>query len=191
MWWFLRKSAIARDPLAITMSGVRPGERLLQINIDDARIAGAVASKVGIGGEAAIVVTDERAAERARRAGIDAGALLDVKVAAVDALPFADASFDIVLIHSRHGFLTDLGTERRERALREGHRVLRVGGRVVALERGTPSGVRALLTPAPKSGPREETGDGTVAALEDAGFRPVRVLADREGARFIEGLKRD
>ena len=27
------------------------------------------------------------------------------------------------------------------------------------------------------------------AALEAAGFRPVRLLADREGYRFVEGLK--
>jgi SAM-dependent methyltransferase len=191
MWWFLRKSAIAREPLAITLSGVRPGERLLQINIDDPRTAGAVASKVGISGEAAIVVTDERAAERAHRAGRDAGALLDVKVAAVDELPFADDAFDVVLIHSRHGFLANLDAELRARALREGYRVLRTGGRMIALEPGTPSGLRALLTPSPKSGAGEGIGGGTVGALVVAGFRPVRVLADREGARFIEGLKRD
>jgi hypothetical protein len=30
---------------------------------------------------------------------------------------------------------------------------------------------------------------GVVGALEVAGFRPVRLLADREGYKFAEGIK--
>jgi hypothetical protein len=30
---------------------------------------------------------------------------------------------------------------------------------------------------------------GVVRALERAGFRPVRLLADREGYKFAEGIK--
>ena len=32
-------------------------------------------------------------------------------------------------------------------------------------------------------------GGDTIATLRSAGFTAVRVLADREGLRFIEGLK--
>jgi hypothetical protein len=34
-----------------------------------------------------------------------------------------------------------------------------------------------------------EAAGGTAAALEAAGFRAVRTLGDRQGYRFIEGLK--
>ena len=66
MRMFLRKSRVGRDPLVMTMSGVRLGERLLQIGVDDPAVLGALAAKVGLSGHAAVVTLDERSAERAR-----------------------------------------------------------------------------------------------------------------------------
>ena len=34
-----------------------------------------------------------------------------------------------------------------------------------------------------------EAAGGAVAALQAAGFKPVRMLSEREGYRFTEGLK--
>ena len=56
---FLRKTK-QRDPLPVTMSGVRMGERLLQVGGDAAALAGALAAKVGLSGAAAIVVWGDR-----------------------------------------------------------------------------------------------------------------------------------
>ena len=53
------------EPLPVTMSAVRMGERVLQIGVDDPTIASAIAAKVGLSGNAAIAVTDERDAARA------------------------------------------------------------------------------------------------------------------------------
>ena len=64
--FFLRKSKLERLP--IVMSGVRTGERVLQIGVDDASLVGAIAAKVGLSGHAAIVVATERAAAAARAA---------------------------------------------------------------------------------------------------------------------------
>ena len=67
MRMFLRKVA-ACEPLAVAMSGVRLGERLLQIGVDDPPLLGALAAKVGLSGHAAVVTLDERSARaRARR----------------------------------------------------------------------------------------------------------------------------
>ena len=52
---FLRKSRL--EPLPVTMSAVRMGERVLQVGIDDATIAAAIAAKVGLSGNAAIAAT--------------------------------------------------------------------------------------------------------------------------------------
>jgi ubiquinone/menaquinone biosynthesis C-methylase UbiE len=167
------------------MSGVRMGERALQIGVDDARIAGALAAKTGITGLTSIVVSDDVAAARAR-AGVDQStAVADVQVGRFDALPYEDGAYDVVIVHAAKGLLTSLTGDMRERVLRECRRVLRSGGRAIVLEAGTPTGLRALLGGSKST----DAGQETLRALEKADFRAVRVLGDRQGYRFIEGLK--
>jgi len=186
---FLRKSTVEREPLAVTMTGVRMGERLLQIGAADARLVTVLAAKPGLSGHAAIVVTGEHEAERARAASAESGLLVDVQVAPLPALPAADGSFDVVILHDAATALAGLDGASRVRAAAETYRVLRSGGRLIALEAGTPTGLRAMLRRTPAADPAYEAGGGTQRILESAGFRAVRLLADREGYRFIEGLK--
>jgi len=171
---FLRKTRI--EPLPVTMSAVRMGERVLQIGVDDAAIASAIAAKVGLSGNAAIAVTDERDAARAQRATANAGILVDVKVTPLESLPFDSDAFDLVVVNARHGLAP-------HEAIREWHRVLRHGGRVMTIEGGPATGVAAMFKTH-----RAPEGD-VVAALEAGGFRPARLLAEREGYRFAEGIK--
>ena len=173
----------------MAMSGVRMGERLLQIGVDDPAVLGALAAKVGISGHAAIVAIDERSAERARAGVAEASALADVTVTSDGALPFAGESFDVAIVHGVGGLLAALRDEVRARLLSQVLHSTRSGGRVIVTEAGERSGLKAMLTPAPKKDEVYERSGGTVAALQHAGFRPVRVLADRDGVRFIEGLK--
>jgi SAM-dependent methyltransferase len=186
---FLRKSSIAREPLAVTMSGVRMGERLLQLNAPDARLAAMLAAKPGMSGHSAIVISNERDADRARAAVAESGVLVDVTTTSLDALPFENDAFDVVVMHNAAGTLAPLDAAMRTRALSDCRRVLRAGGRIVALEPGARTGLSALLHPAPGIDASYESAGGTVAALEAAGFRQVRLLADREGMRFVEGRR--
>jgi ubiquinone/menaquinone biosynthesis C-methylase UbiE len=185
---FLRK-AKQREPVTITMSGVRMGERLLQIGVDDAAVASAIAAKVGLSGSAAAVVADAEADARVRQGAADAGALIDVHTAPLGSLPFADAAFDVVVVHTVGGLLQSMTADARAAALRECRRVLRQGGRIVTIEAGTRSGVGSLLRSKPAVKSEHNGTGGTVAALEGAGFRPVRVVGDLEGFLFTEGLK--
>ena len=173
----------------MAMSGVRMGERLLQIGVDDPSVLGALAAKVGISGHAAIVALDERTAGRARAGVADASALADVTVTSDGSLPFASESFDVAIVHGVGGLLTNLSDEVRARLLSQVLHSTRGGGRVIVTEAGERSGLKAILAPAPKKDEVYEQSGGTVAALERAGFRPVRLLADRDGVRFLEGLK--
>jgi SAM-dependent methyltransferase len=175
--FFLRKSSLERLP--VVMSGVRLGERALQIGIDDPSLVGAIAAKVGLSGHAAVAVGEERQAEKARAAGARAGALIDVQVAPLAALPFPDASFDVVVVYSG-GVNMPLGEADGIAMLRDAHRVLRGGGRIVIIEGG--GGFAARL---------RRPGDAVPAlnALGAAGFKAARPLAEREGYRFLEGLK--
>src|SRR5687767_602352 len=134
MRMFLRKAAIGRDPLAVTMSGVRMGERVLQVGVLDVRLAALLAVKQGMSGEAAIVATEARDVERARAAAAESGTLVDVRQAPLTALPFGDQSFDAAVMHDAAHVLAPLDTAARTRALTEVRRVLRGGGRIVALE---------------------------------------------------------
>jgi SAM-dependent methyltransferase len=185
---FLRKSAHAREPLPMAMSGLRMGERVLQVGVDDARLAGAMAAKAGLSGHAALAVTSEPAAERARRGAADAGALLDVHVTALGTLPFDAGAFDVVVVHGAAGLLATLDAATRAAMFAECHRVLRPGGRLVAIDGAARTGLAGLVRGRAAESEYERSG-GASAALERAGFRPVRVLAEREGYRFTEGLK--
>jgi hypothetical protein len=80
--FFLRKSSLEQLPVA--MSGVRMGERALQVGIADRSIAGAIAAKVGLSGSAAFAVTSEAKAAQARTAGANAGVLVDVHLTSLD-----------------------------------------------------------------------------------------------------------
>jgi hypothetical protein len=189
MRMFLRKSGVSREPLAMAMIGLRLGERLLQIGIDDPAVLGALAAKVGLSGHAAVVTFDERAADRARAAIADASTVADVSTTPDGSLTAERASFDVIVINSAGGLLTSLEARIRAHLLSEALRVVRGGGRVIAIEAGTRTGLKALISPAPRVDERYEQTGGTVAALEAAGFKPVRLLADRDGLKFTEGLK--
>lgn len=179
--FFLRKSSLERLPVA--MAGVRMGERALQMGIDDPSLVGAIAAKVGLSGHAVIAVRDERDAARARTGCEKAGALVEVTVAPFERLPFEGASFDVIVLHAGGGLAPQDAANGA--ALREGHRVLRAGGRLVIVEGSGVSGPFAIL----RAKPQLPDAEGVVQALSTAGFRAARSLAEQEGYRFSEGLK--
>ncbi len=181
---FLRKTRLERDPLTVTMSGVRLGEKALQIGEGDSRVMALIASRTGLSGTAAVVVLDDQAAARVRRVLDDAGALATVGV--VDQGPPPDAAaFDLIVVHDVPHTIGSPNIPVRSGWLQMCQRALRTGGRIVTVEQGTPVGLRAWF------GSGTESGDagGTLAILTGAGFQNVRMLGDREGLRFIEGLK--
>jgi SAM-dependent methyltransferase len=181
---FLRRSAIGPEALPVAMSGARMGERLLQIGLDDPRVASAIAAKPGLSGESAMVVADEGAAVAAGRAVSDTGSLVTIRVHPLDSLPFDEGAFDVTVVHDRADAMAGL-ENLRARVLAECRRVLRPGGRLVLLGRGTSTGLVAALRPRPEEAPAE----ATIRDLETAGFRGVRLLGDRDGYRFFEGMK--
>jgi SAM-dependent methyltransferase len=180
--FFLRKSALERLPVA--MSGVRMGERVLQIGIDDPSLAGAIAAKVGLSGHASIAVATDPKAAQARAAGATAGALVDVQVTPLDALPFETDAFDAIVVHAGDQAVPSFDESNGIALIRESYRVLRTGGRIIIVE-GGPRGVAGFMR---RRAPRQGS-TAPVAALATGGFRAARPLAEREGYRFTEGLK--
>jgi hypothetical protein len=74
--------------------------------------------------------------------------------------------------------------EDRVATVREAHRVLRPGGRVMVIGAVPRGGLGALFTRA-QSGPPFDAEP----SLQADGFRAARTLAEREGLRFVEALK--
>jgi SAM-dependent methyltransferase len=189
---FFRRSPVGTEALPLSMSGIRAGERLLQIGLDDAPIAEAMAAKVGLNGRALFAVDTDREAGRARAVAAGAGVLADVHVVSYSSgapWPLDDASCDVVVVHGRRGLLASLSATDRRALLSHCLAALRAGGRLIAMDAGASDGIAALLGRGPKPDPVYEEGGGTASALESAGFRPVRVLAERDGYRFTEGLR--
>ncbi|HEV8396652.1 MAG TPA: class I SAM-dependent methyltransferase [Vicinamibacterales bacterium] len=177
------------DPLAVSMAGVKLGERLLQIGVDDAGLAGQLAAKTGLSGTAAHMVSTDDEAVLVNRGAKKAGVLVEVRVGPLDRLPFDESAFDLVVIHSTRGQLASAGGDERTAVLEACRRLLRPGGRIMAIEAGTTTGLRSMLRSAPAAQAAYDASGGTVAALQQAGFGAVRDLGDREGLKFAEGVR--
>ncbi len=177
-----------RDSMAVTMTGVRMGERLLQIGVDDPALVGALAAKVGLSGAAALAAGNERDANRARAVAAEAGVLMDVHVAPWATLPFEAQSFDLVVVQSTGGFLGSMQPDDRVACLQQAYRVLRAGGRIVVVESAPRPGLAGLLRGHAVNEHYAASG-GAEGALKAERFRAVRTVGEAEGYRFTEGLK--
>lgn len=178
---FFRQPAI--DPLQVSMTGVKMGERFVLIGCDDALLLAGLGAKVGLSGAAAAVVFDEHQAVLARRAAAREGFLLDLKVARGGEATFDDESFDMVVVDDTKGGFANRPAELRAAILQHAYRLARrSGGRIEIVEGLGSSGPLAKATARP-------AGYDVAGELTAAGFRPVRVLAEVTNFRFVEGLK--
>ncbi|MGE5244453.1 MAG: methyltransferase domain-containing protein [Betaproteobacteria bacterium] len=174
------------DPhtLVVGMTGVKMGDRLLQVGCAHGGRLGAVAARVGLSGRAAAAVPDEASAARARKGAAEAGVLVDVDVAPPTRLPYEADAFDVAVVDNTGGLLAAMRAEDRVAAVRELLRVLRPGGRTIVIGAIPRAGLGALLTRA-QSGPPLDA----VPILQADGFRSVRQIAERDGLIFVEGIK--
>ena len=167
-----KRGAAAMDPLQVSMTGVRMGERFLQIGCHDKSLLAGLAAKVGLSGTAAVAAFDERQAALAQSIGRKVGALIEVTdIQAGRAWPIDDSAFDMVVVDDTGEGFADL--DRPVDVLRNALRALRPGGRI------------EVVTPVKNAHPPIDYQQ----LLTEAGFKPVRILAESNGLRFVEGLR--
>jgi ubiquinone/menaquinone biosynthesis C-methylase UbiE len=169
-----------RYDLAVSMVGVKLGDRLLQIGCGDGGLVAALAAKTGLTGRAVAVDPSPEAVAAAQRAAEEAGVLVEVATAPLARLPFDESSFDTVVMLD---ILRPLAPESRPPVLNEATRVVRPGGRVVLVEPAPRGGLAGLV------GPRSDSMYSAEEWLRSAGLKAVRVLAERDGWRFAEGVR--
>jgi hypothetical protein len=177
---FFRQPAI--DPLQVSMTGVRMGERFLLIGCDDVVLLAGLGAKAGLSGLAAAVVFDEHQAVRARGAASREGFLIEQKIWRGGPIGFDDGGFDLAVVDDTQGGFAARDSAVRSAVLSEARRCLRKGGRVEVVEGLGSSGPFGRATARP-------AGYDAVKELETAGYRPVRVLAEVPNFRFVEGLR--
>jgi ubiquinone/menaquinone biosynthesis C-methylase UbiE len=178
------------DPhlLIVGMTGVKMGDRLLQVGCADGSRMAAVAGKVGLSGRAVVVAPDAASAARATKGAAAAGVLVEVETAPPTRLPVDGDAFDLALVDDTAGLFGLLRPEDRVDAIRELLRALRPGGRVLVIGAEPRGGFGALLSRAQSGPPFVASGDA-ITALEADGFRAARTLAAREGLVFVEAIK--
>ena len=174
------------DPfmLVVGMTGVKMGDRVVQVGCAHGGRMAAIASKVGLSGQATAIVPDAVSAVRARKAASRAGVLVDVEVAPPTRLPVADSAFDLAVIDDTGGLVAAMRAQDRSATVREAFRAVRPGGRAIMIGAAPRSGFAALLSRA-----QSVPGFDAPAALQAEGFKSVRRLAEREGLIFTEGIK--
>jgi len=185
----LFKGSGEKHALEIAMTGVKLGDRLLQVGGADAALTAALSAKVGMSGRACVIVAGEDEAARATRAAQRAGVLMEVEQAALNLFPYDDHAFDLVVVHNQDGLIAAMKPEQRVAALQQARRILTPRGRIVVIERAPRAGLGALLhRTAVVSDPYYHNNGGAVAALQAEGFKAVRPLAERDGLSFFEGI---
>jgi ubiquinone/menaquinone biosynthesis C-methylase UbiE len=184
MRWLKKSSS---EPLPVAMSGVKLGDRVLIAGCSDPALIAALAIKAGLTGRACAVDASADRVARAARAVEREGALVETSVSPMTSLPFEDASFDLAVLRDA---LAEAAAHDQTAAVAEVRRVLRPGGRCVVIDttaRGTLGGLfgghaGVQVYPA---------GTDAARIVESGGFAAVRTLAEREGLRFVEGVKRN
>jgi SAM-dependent methyltransferase len=177
----LFRKAPPQDPLIVSMSGARLGQRMLVVPGSDLQVLIDVAAKVGLTGRAFALVPDPGALPRVQERTVQQGVLVDAEPLTVP-FPLPDASFDVAIVDDR---VMRPAARSTDALLPELARVIRPGGRLLVLV-PAPSSPLAGLFGSEASAPDVS---GLIRTLGAGGFTAGRLLGVRQGTAFVEAVR--
>ena len=139
----MARETVTANETALELLDLEPADRLLEIGFGHGATIARAAAAVSRGFVAGVDPSREMCRMAARRnRGVIAAGRVELRQAAVEALPYPDAAFDKVLsVHTVY-FWPDL-----VRPFREIARVLKLGGRLVLAHRTDPDAERDFPPP--------------------------------------------
>jgi ubiquinone/menaquinone biosynthesis C-methylase UbiE len=171
---FGRDKAIRQQ--LIHIAAPAPGEKVLDVGCGTGTLALALDSRVGTGEIHGIDASPEMI-EVARKKASQSRATIDFQVALIEAIPFPDATFDLV---TSSLMLHHLPDDLKRRGLAEIRRVLRPDGRFVAVDFAAQGhGPLGHLLAIFGHARGEPMADKLRPLLEAAGFSHVEVIPTR------------
>lgn len=141
-WLFLLGREPAFRDRILDLANLAPGESVLDVGCGTGTLAIRAKQRMGASGSVRGIDASPTMIARARRKALKANVAVDFETAAIEALPFPDARFDLVLGTL---MLHHLPRVAREQGAREIRRVLKRGGRVVVVDFGASPERRTLL----------------------------------------------
>jgi ubiquinone/menaquinone biosynthesis C-methylase UbiE len=128
---------------ALDLADLKPGESVLDIGCGTGTLAIAAKQRVGPTGKIYGIDASPEMLARATRKATKAGAAVVFQNSVVERLPFSDGQFEAVLSTV---MLHHLGRKARQQCAEEVRRVLKPGGRVLAVDFAKPAqGKKGLL----------------------------------------------
>jgi len=182
-WFPLRKSS--EELLAVSMAGIKLGDRLLVVGCADPILIARLAVKTGLTGRALAVDEQEKVVTAAAEIAAREGALIETATVPWSALPLEADSFDVAIVRD---MLPHLDADVRSGCVREVLRVLRPGGRCLVIDGKGRTGL-ATVARGTSGATDYSAAGGPVRALTAQGFKAARILAEREGLVFAEAVK--
>ncbi len=177
-----------RHKLALDLAGIASGERVLDIGCGPGTLAILAARRVGPEGEVHGIDPSPEMIELAEKKVANAGVRARFQTGVAERLPFPDESFDLVLSSLMLHHLPD---DVKTQALKEVARVLKPGGRLLAVDMSGSGGpwYWRLMTSVIRHRVPKDYVQQLVRAIAGAGLQPKVLDSDRSQFAFVRATK--